>query len=265
MNIYIQHRAFRFFSVLFFAFFSINASAKSDAELYDSSAMNASPNVETASRQEGGVRVVFIGNSITLHAPMPSIGWNNECGMAASSAENDYVHLVMEGIEKKTGRKADVRIRNLAQFERGFKEYDFAKVQDLVDFQPDYLIIALGENVGNLEGEDRIAFRDAFKTLLGCFFADCRRPNAVVRGVFWPNVWKDEMMANAARDYAIPFVRAALSSDKSMCAIGLFKHNGVQNHPGDKGMAEIARRILKGLFPNTDIPCRAFEQSVAPK
>lgn len=34
-----------------------------------------------------------------------------------------------------------------------------------------------------------------------------------------------------------------------MKATGLFAHPGVANHPGDKGMAATAERILGGLFP----------------
>ena len=120
----------------------------------------------------------------------------------------------------------------------------------MIDFNPDYLIVALGENVASLETrEEQLAFREAFKKLLGCFVHGRTKPNTVVRGVFWSNDWKDEMMAHAASDYALPFVRADLAGDKSMQALGLFEHLGVQKHPGDKGMEEIARRILEGLFP----------------
>ena len=48
-------------------------------------------------REGKGIKVMFVGNSITLHGVLPSIGWNNEWGMAASAKENDYVHI----IEKK--------------------------------------------------------------------------------------------------------------------------------------------------------------------
>ncbi len=233
-----------------FVCLGFNTMAKSDAELYDSSAMNATPGVQSSTQNEGGIRVVFIGNSITLHGKAPKIGWNNEWGMAASAADKDYVHLVTAELEKRTGRKADVRVRNLAEFERGYGTYDLARLKDLVDFQPDYLIVALGENVGNLEGQERADFRDAFKRLLGSFLVGPHKPHAVVRGCFWPNAWKDELMAQAARECGIPFVKADVSPDDSMRAVGLFEHPGVQNHPGDKGMAEIARRIIQGLFPD---------------
>lgn len=221
----------------------------SDAEKNGATQMNAT-GAEAAAGTGCGVRVVFIGNSITLHGAAPAIGWTNVWGMAASAEEKDYVHIVTRGIETETGRKADVRVRNLADFERNFRAYDFKRDQDLIDFNPDYLVVALGENVPGLgKDEDRIAFRDAFKKLLGGFMRGRAKPNTVVRGVFWKNALKDEMMAHAASDYALTFVKTDVSDDPSMKALGLFKHGGVQAHPGDKGMAETARRILDGFFP----------------
>ncbi|MBR0459684.1 MAG: SGNH/GDSL hydrolase family protein [Victivallales bacterium] len=222
----------------------------SDAEKNNSTQMNATQ-AEAAVQNAGGLRVVFIGNSITLHAVAPGIGWNHNWGMAASAEEKDYVHIVTRGIEEKTGRKADVRVRNLARFERGFASYDFALEQDLVDFAPDYLIVALGENVGALATqEEQLAFSEAFKKLLEGFLKGPKKPKTVVRGVFWPRVWKDEMMSRAAKELDVTFVKADLSKDKSMMALGLFEHSGVAHHPGDKGMEAIARLILKALFPD---------------
>ena len=77
------------------------------------------------------------------------------------------------------------------------------------------------------------------------------RPNVVVRGVFWPNEAKDYEMAHAASDFAVPFAKAdCANSLPGMSAAGLFTHGGVAGHPGDKGMAEIAKRILDAFFPS---------------
>jgi hypothetical protein len=75
------------------------------------------------------------------------------------------------------------------------------------------------------------------------------RPNVVVRGVFWPNATKDFEMAQVAGEYAVPFVRADFGTDAKMTARGLFWHGGVQAHPGDRGMQEIADRILEAFSP----------------
>ena len=226
--------------------------AASDAERNNSTEMNAAKDEAAASCVKDGVRVLFLGNSITLHGSLPKIGWTNVWGMAASAKEKDYVHLVTRGIEAKTGRTADLRVRNLADFERNFHTWSPAeKLKTEVAFNPDYLVIALGENAPDLPTQDdRLEYRKAFKELLGVFMDEkTERPNTVVRGVFWPNAAKDYEMAHVASDYAVPFVQADLGGDASMTAKGLFRHGGVQNHPGDKGMRAIADLILEALFP----------------
>ena len=220
----------------------------SDAEIYKSLQMNQGM-ADASEFRTGGVKILFLGNSITIHPVMPEIGWNHEWGMAADTAEQDYVHLVSRGIERATGRPADVRIRNLASFERGFRDYDFMKNRDLIDFQAEYLVVALGENVAALQtAEERLEFRNAFRKLLECFLSGKRKPHTVVRGVFWPNVWKDEILSWVSANLDLTFVKADIAGDKNMLALGKFEHEGVQNHPGNRGMAEIARRILAGFF-----------------
>ena len=231
----------------------------SDAERNDSTAMNATE-ASASDGEKGGVRIVFIGNSITLHAPLPSIGWTNMWGMAASAEDKDYVHLVTHGIERNTGRRADVRVKNLAAFERNYRTWDVASgVKELADFNPEYLIVALGENVSNLTNDaDREAYRAAFGKLVGAFFCDGRRPRTVIRGVFWPNSAKDAEMARIAAELGVPFVKVDIADTPGMRATGLFAHNGVANHPGDAGMAEIANRVL-------DVLCGRMRSPTAPK
>lgn len=211
---------------------------QSDAEKNDSLEMNCTPDVPNVRRVvEGGVKVLFIGNSITLHPILPSVGWTNLWGMAASAEEKDYVHLVTAGIERETGRKADLWVRNLVDFERGFEKYDLRQIDDLVAYRPDYLVVSLGENVRPLVTEqDKLAYRTAFKNLLARFTYGRMKPNVVVKGAFWPNPGRDELMAHAASDLAMPFVATPCTND-SLKAKGLFAHAGVAAHPGDRGMA----------------------------
>ena len=231
------------------------AFAVDDAAAHDSAGMNAGTYAQTGS-DRGGVKVVFLGNSITLHGPCAKIGWTNNWGMAASAAEKDYVHLVAQGVAREFGRRADiVRIQNLCEWEKNYRTYDFSQLDDVVALKPDVLVVALGENTPHFTNEaDQVAFRDSFKRLLGRFMENRDlKPLSVVRGCWWPSEGsrrKDEAMAHAASDFAIPFVKADLWGDPGMDASnGEFSHPGVQAHPGDRGMAEIANRILEGLFP----------------
>lgn len=229
------------------AFAQMCAFAVSDAELNNSAEMNRGVTAPTYRRAvEGGVRVLFIGNSITLHAPKPSIGWTSFCGMAASAREKDFVHLVTAGIERKTGRKADLLVRNLADFERGFESYDLKLIDDLVAFRPDYLVVSLGENVRPLKDDaDRAAFRTSFRNLLKRF-SEVERSRFVVKGAFWPNQSRDEIIGQVANELAVCFVSAPCRGNADR-ALGLFAHAGVANHPGDEGMKMMADKVLDAL------------------
>jgi hypothetical protein len=224
--------------------------AESDAEKHNSTQMNASV-YSAESKQEGGVKVLFIGNSITIHGPAAQIGWTNYWGMAASAREKDYVHIVVRELEKRLKRKVDYKVSNYATFEREFNNWDWSKTEELAKWNPDILIFALGENVQSLQNDaQKKAWRDAFKRLLGVFI-DGRetKPLTVVRGSFWPNAKKDWAMEDAAKAYSARFVKADIYRTPGMDAKGMgFTHSGVIAHPGDKGMQEIASRILKGLF-----------------
>ena len=65
-------------------------------------------------------KVMFIGNSITLHEYKPEIGWFNEWGMAASSKEKDYVHIVSNYI-KSNNPDSSFLILNGGKWELDYK------------------------------------------------------------------------------------------------------------------------------------------------
>ncbi len=222
-----------------------------DAAKMGASAMNPGKRPGDAGREDGGdFKVVIYGNSIALHNPLASIGWTNKWGMAASAAEKDFAHLVVAGLEERRGARADFRIRNLAGLERNYTA-SLATVPELAEdvaWGPDYVVIALGENVANIGAAEAPAYRKFLADLAGPFASLEKRPAIVMRSPFWPNAAKAQCTAEAAAEVGAAYVDAGpLGTDNENKAIGLFSHAGVANHPGDLGMRRLADLILTGF------------------
>jgi hypothetical protein len=203
---------------------------------------------ETA--QGGDFKVLVYGNSIALHGPKLDIGWTNRWGMAASAPEKDFAHLVASGLEKRLGKKADQRIRNLASLERNFTR-NLATVTNIaidVAWAPDYVVIALGENSPNITATNAPAFRKFLADLARPFAKLPKRPKVVMRSPFWRNPAKADCTKKAAEDVGAIYVDPGhLGLNNENKAIGLVKHKGVANHPGDLGMKRLADLILAGF------------------
>ncbi|MCA9013346.1 MAG: hypothetical protein KDB01_26535, partial [Planctomycetaceae bacterium] len=196
-------------------------------------------------------RVLFLGNSITLHGPAPAIGWTGNWGMAASAEHLDYVHLVTAGIAAASGVQPNIMVRNIADFERGYDTYDVKEsLKSELEFQADMIIVAVGENVSELTTDEAKAkYTAAFSSLL----SELRKhgePVLFVRGSFWANTVKDDAMRAAAQGAEATFIDiAALGVDESNLARSerQIEHAGVASHPGDKGMKAIADAILAAI------------------
>ena len=223
--------------------------AADDAAKMCAARMNPGSAMRTVERIGGGeFKILVYGNSIALHGPLANIGWTNNWGMAASAPEKDFAHLVVAGLETKLGKKADFRIRNLAELERNFTT-NIATVSEIsadAAWKPDYLVVAIGENASGVDEASAAAY--------GKFLADVARPFAdsgariVMRSPFWKNALKAQCTAKAAADVGAVYVDAGpLGSSDENKAIGLFPHVGVANHPGDLGMRRIADLVLDGF------------------
>jgi lysophospholipase L1-like esterase len=196
-------------------------------------------------------KILFLGNSITLHGPAPKIGWLGKWGMAASAEEKDYVHLVRSSLSKGTATAPEVMVKNIAEFERQHATYDVdAKLKEAFAFGADLVIVAIGENVPNLASEEAKAqFGNAMTKLLGGLKA-ASHPTIVVRSCFWANKAKDQILKQACEEVGGIFVDiGSLGKDQSNYARSErpYKHAGVGNHPGDKGMQAIAKAILEAI------------------
>ncbi len=197
-------------------------------------------------------RILFLGNSITLHGPKEDIGWTGNWGMAASSEDKDYVHLVAAAVARHTGSTPQIRVTNIADFERNYASYDVAgQLKDFFAFDPDLVVLAIGENVSPLGSDDAKAqFKAGVMRILGCALAK-RHPLVVVRSCFWPDPAKDQMLRQACQEAGGIFVDAGpIGRDAANAARAerSFKHDGVAGHPGDRGMKAIADAITQAVL-----------------
>jgi hypothetical protein len=206
-------------------------------------------------------RIVFLGNSITLHPPLASIGWTGNWGMAASAPEKDYVHLLAQSLSGPTQSGSNIStakvnapaimVENIADLERQFATYPVAeKLREFLDFKPDLVILAIGENVPTLASEESKAqFASSVGRLLRTLQTN-GDPTIVVRSCFWPDAIKDPILKRAAAEVGEIYVDiGGLGRNDANYARSERKiaHGGVAGHPGDRGMKAIADAIVDAI------------------
>lgn len=193
-----------------------------------------------------GMRIMFAGNSITLHGVLKKVGWNNECGMAASCAENDYVHVLMRKV-KEYEPQAAFCICQVAAWESNYKNgkekyplYEKARV-----FNADVIIMRFVENCPGKDF-DKAVFKREMSDLLN-YLNPTGRAKIIMTTGFWRHPGDAEII-DFAKENNLPVITLGdLGDDDKMMAKGLFEHSGVAMHPGDLGMKTIADRIFEVL------------------
>ena len=193
-----------------------------------------------------GARVMFVGNSITLHGIRPNIGWYNEWGMAASKKELDYVHILESDI-KKLDPNASFCICQVSEWEQSYKEGRavLPKYKAARDFGADLIIFRFIENVPKNEYESNTFLREL--DALVNYLNGSGKAKFIITTGFWKHPGDNDVKAYAKEKGIVCVELGDLGELDEMKAIGLFSHKGVANHPGDKGMRAIADRIMKAL------------------
>ena len=205
--------------------------------------LNGNPNIAFEGDGEG-LRVLFVGNSITRHGYRAEIGWYGDWGMAASSKEKDYVHRAIAMLEEKYG-KVYACITQGSDWERGYdrtaevlnEEYSASR-----EFCADVVVIRIGENMPKgCAPECKPQFAEMIE-----FFASNENAKVIVTDSFWQNDARDGMIKEICEEKGYTFCQIHdLEYDEANMAIGLFEHNGVARHPSDLGMENIAKRIVE--------------------
>ena len=206
--------------------------------------LGKNPNVRFDWSDGDGLRVMFLGNSITLHGVRPSVGWFNEWGMAASCKENDYVHLLMSAV-RESHPDASFCVCQGADWETVYQRGS-EKLEDYIearDFGADIIVMRLIENCPGRDF-DAEAFKRELHLLLS-YLNPTAKAHVILTTGFWHHPG-DDAIRSYGEEHELPVVKLGdLGEDDRMKAIGLFEHSGVANHPGDLGMQMIAERIFE--------------------
>ncbi len=194
-----------------------------------------------------GLRILFVGNSITMHGCREEIWWyGDNYGMAASCEENDYVHLTAADIRRWLP-DASWGIAQVAEWESRYKDGRcfFDRIEQARDFAADVIIMRCIENCPET-GYDKDIFMREYEALIDYLRAD-ESAQVILTTSFWHHVADEAIREVGARRGYTVIELGDLGEDDEMKAVGKFRHKGVANHPGDKGMRAIADRILGAI------------------
>lgn len=201
-----------------------------------------SENVFIYNNENSKLKILFVGNSITKHAPKPSIGWTNDCGMAASSIEHDYVHIIIKRIMERYDKNVSFAIAQVAEYERTFFNCEpECSYKEIKDFDADIIITFYGANVtkdydtmANPPKTFAKAYEDMRNYLVGSNTSVYHSMGFYIRPVL------DAEKLSVAKKYGEPFID--ISDIRS-----LPETHGLFNHPNDLGMQMIADRFFEAI------------------
>jgi hypothetical protein len=201
------------------------------------------------------LKVLIIGNSLTIHGIAKDIGWNHISGMAATAKEKDFAHLLFKRIENKLPqRNIYLRLSNFAEFERNLSSFNYNTLDSLVNYKPDILIFQLGENVNIDELNAPQLFEGKYIELINSFKKN-GNPMTICTTPFFPSLIKNDIIKNVAlatSSYIVDLSSLPLTNAENYAKdekeyLGdksVWKVDGIGLHPGDIGMKNIANQLF---------------------
>ncbi|MGV7211209.1 SGNH/GDSL hydrolase family protein [Oxalobacteraceae bacterium A2-2] len=192
------------------------------------------------------LKVAFIGNSLTWHEPTANIGWPHSHGMAASATGHDYAHRLLAQL-RLTPQQA--YIRNFYPFESELAVADghLASLAEVWERKPPLVVIQLGDNIGNQEQLN--AFAQNLQRLVHA--ARLASPHVFCISTWWQSPAKDYVIERVCQLYGAEYVFIGdlfthpANTDRLQPTYG---HQGVEAHPKDWGMAQIAERLYGAII-----------------
>ena len=193
---------------------------------------------------EKPLKLLFVGNSITHHAPKTEIGWTGSWGMAATSQENDYVHK-LTAMARLVVPDLVMDFINISPMEN-----DLANVSTLaanstfkpkIDAKPDIIIFTFGANAS-----DAMTVAN-YKSIVDAF-----NPQGKAKVIIGTTTLTSPTKLATINSYAATYnkplvVMSDLTDPMYKGDPNVFTDPGVLSHPGDLGMLEMANRLYPEL------------------
>jgi hypothetical protein len=186
--------------------------------------------------------ILILGNSIVEHGPASQIGWNGNWGMAATTRDSDFVHLLIAEIKAKDPG-VTFAFANIGGFE--FKpDFNYSRLDSFAT--PDMLILRFSENVNDTTvNKDELVKN--YDKLIHAVDPEDKAVKVIVTGI-WHRPKTHAMQKEYALKHHYLFVRNDdLLADSANTAKGLFANKDVAAHPSDKGMRQIKERIWEQI------------------
>lgn len=188
-----------------------------------------------------GKKILFVGNSITKHSPKPEMGWENDCGMAASSLENDYVHIVMKKV-KEIDSNSRFAIHVTWEIEGNFENFNPEKMKSARDYNADIIVFFFGANVAkdySVRTDLKQSFSEACVKMRNYINPDNTAKCFWLSG-FYIRPEIDEQKKIAAKKCDDVYIELGDIPFRE-------ETHGKFNHPNDLGMVEIANVIFETI------------------
>jgi len=191
------------------------------------------------------MRILIFGNSIT-GAPESLENWEYGWGLAASSPDSDYVHLLYAHFKDTLGYAPEMITFDLGDFERHFPAYDYSKLDTLKQFHADLIIFRIGDNINSDMAVESYLW-ESFGSLLD--YVTQNKDQVIICTSSWfTNSTVDAIMRETCAKKQVSFLDISqLINDKSNQASSErpISDPGVGAHPGDKGMREITTALWR--------------------
>jgi hypothetical protein len=169
--------------------------------------------------------------------------WDYEAGMAASDLEHDYVHVLLNKISREKQYGIEYIVINIADFERNFEQFNYARLEMVKNFEPEIILFQIGENVSteSLKTKGKLFVKNYMEMI-----NYCNSKNTIVCLPFWPNREKINVITEVALNaetYLVDLSHLGIEPLNRAKSENKYDHAGVAAHPGDYGMNNIAKLL----------------------